>query len=373
MTAATADGVRRALGRVLDPEIRVPITELDMVDAVSLDGDVALIDLSLTIVGCPASDRIERDARAAAMTVPGVTDARIRLGVMAPERRAALTKRLKGGKQMPFTPDALTRVIAVTSGKGGVGKSTVTANLAVALAARGLSVGIVDADVHGYSIPGLLGLPPDLQPTRIDRLMLPPIAHGVKAISIGMFLSAEQRGAAIAWRGPMLHRTVQQFLTDVHFGDLDVLVLDTPPGTGDVAISLGQLLPHAEVLVVTTPQRAATDVAVRSGQVARQLGQKVIGVVETMSPAVAQDGSVLDLFGSGGGEAVAKSLSTSDAVVPLLAQIPLSGPLRRSGDDGVPIVLAAPTDPAATAITALATGVLALRPSLAGRALPFST
>jgi ATP-binding protein involved in chromosome partitioning len=372
MTTATADGVRRALTRVLDPEIRVPITDLDMVDAVSIDGGVAIVDLSLTIVGCPASDRIERDTKAAAMTVPGVLEARVRLGVMSPERRAALTKRLKGDRQMPFTPDSLTRVIAVTSGKGGVGKSTVTANLAVALAARGLSVGIVDADVHGYSIPGLLGLPPDLQPTRIDRLMLPPIAHGVKAISIGMFLSAEQRGAAIAWRGPMLHRTVQQFLTDVHFGDLDVLVLDTPPGTGDVAISLGQLLPHAEVLVVTTPQRAATEVAVRSGQVARQLGQRVIGVVETMSPARAADGTVLDLFGSGGGETVAAALSTAGETVPLLANVPLSGALRRSGDDGVPVVLSTPSDAAAEALRGLAAAVVALRPALRGRPLPFS-
>lgn len=372
MTTATADGVRRALDRVLDPEIRVPITDLDMVDAVTVDDDVATIDLSLTIVGCPASERIERETRAAAMTVPGVADARIRLGVMSPERRAALTRRLKGDRQMPFMPDSLTRVIAVTSGKGGVGKSTVAANLAVALAARGLAVGIVDADVHGYSIPGLLGLPPDLQPTRIDRLMLPPIAHGVKAISIGMFLSPEQRGSAIAWRGPMLHRTVQQFLTDVHFGDLDVLVLDTPPGTGDVAISLGQLLPHAEVLVVTTPQRAATEVAVRSGQVARQLGQRVVGVVETMSPARATDGSLLDLFGSGGGEAVAAQLSTDGRPVPLLASIPLSGALRRSGDDGVPILIADPSDAASEAITRLAAAVAALQPALVGRSLPFT-
>jgi ATP-binding protein involved in chromosome partitioning len=275
---------------------------------------------------------------------------------------------------VPFGPDSLTRVLAVTSGKGGVGKSTVTANVAVALAARGLAVGVVDADVHGFSIPGLLGIPADAAPTDLDGLILPPLAHGVKAISIGMFLPPDRRDGAVAWRGPMLHRTLNQFLADVHFGDLDVLLVDAPPGTGDVAISLGQLLPSAEVLVVTTPQPAAADVAVRSGLVARQLGQRIAGVVETMSPAVLPDGSTLDLFGSGGGAAVAARLGAeTGAAVPLLATIPLSGALRAAGDAGTPVVLQRPEDPAAAALNALAAQLAARPRGLAGRLLPVAT
>jgi ATP-binding protein involved in chromosome partitioning len=372
MTApATADAVRAALGRVLDPEIRRPIPDLDMVDGVTVEGGTAIVDLALTIVGCPAADRIERDAREAALTVPGVERAEVRLAVMTPERRAALTERLRGRRRVAFGPDSLTRVLAVTSGKGGVGKSTVTANLAVALAGRGLAVGIVDADVHGFSIPGLLGIPADTAPTDLDGLILPPVAHGVKAISIGMFLPPDRRDGAVAWRGPMLHRTLNQFLADVHFGDLDVLLVDSPPGTGDVAISLGQLLPTAEVLVVTTPQPAAADVAVRSGLVARQLGQRIAGVVETMSPALLPDGSWLDLFGSGGGAAVAARLSKeTGGPVPLLGAVPLSIALRAAGDAGTPIVLQDPGDPAAVALLAVA-DALASRPrGLAGRLLP---
>jgi ATP-binding protein involved in chromosome partitioning len=274
---------------------------------------------------------------------------------------------------VPFGPDSLTRVLAVTSGKGGVGKSTVTANLAVALARHGLAVGIVDADVHGFSIPGLLGIPADTTPTDLDGLILPPVAHGVKAISIGMFLPPGRRDGAVAWRGPMLHRTLNQFLADVHFGDLDVLLVDAPPGTGDVAISLGQLLPTAEVLVVTTPQPAAADVAVRSGLVARQLGQGVAGVVETMSPATLPDGTVLDLFGSGGGAAVAARLSAEvGESVPLLASVPLSAPLRSAGDAGTPVVLRDPDDPAARALRSLATALAARPRGLAGRSLPMA-
>ncbi len=366
----TAAAVRAALGRVLDPEIRRPIADLDMVDGVRMAGSTAVLDLSLTIVGCPASDRIRADAVQAARSVPGVTDVEVRLGVMTPARRAALTDRLRGSRAMPFGPGSLTRVIAVTSGKGGVGKSTVTANLAVALAARGLSVGVVDADVHGFSIPGLLGIPAGFSPTSIDGLILPPIAHEVKAVSIGMFLPADDRDGAIAWRGPMLHRTLNQFLTDTYFGDLDILLLDSPPGTGDVAISLGQLLPNAEVLVVTTPQPAAADVAVRSGLVARRLGQRLIGVVETMGAAVQADGTVLDIFGSGGGAAVAARLTTADEPVPLLATVPLSTALRQGGDAGRPVVLGTPTDPAAQALLSLADALSRHGRNLAGRSLP---
>ncbi|MFI8631690.1 Mrp/NBP35 family ATP-binding protein [Microbacterium sp. NPDC077663] len=374
-TPSRAEDVRRAVSAVVDPELRRPIGELDMVRDVALEDGTALVGIALTIVGCPAADRIEREVREAAASVTGVEDVRVDVGVMTPPERAALVERIRGVRSMPFTADSLTRVIAVTSGKGGVGKSTVTANLAVALAARGLAVGLIDADVHGFSIPGLLGLvgedgrPP--QPTRLDDLMLPPVAHGVKTISIGMFLP-EGASPAVAWRGPMLHRTVQQFLTDVHFGDLDILLIDMPPGTGDVAISVGQLLPHAEVLVVTTPQAAAADVAVRSGVVARQTGQRIVGVIENMAAFALPDGTLVDVFGAGGGHAVASALSVDGAAVPLLGSVPLSPALRRGGDAGEPVVLSAPDDPAARAIAAVADALTATRSSLAGRALPVS-
>ena len=361
----TAERVLAAVGAVRDPEIRRPIGELDMLDGVDLVDGVADVRLSLTVVGCPAADRIEADVRRAAETVEGVRAVAVHLGVMAPARRAALADRLRGERRNPFGPDSLTRVVAVTSGKGGVGKSTVTANLAVALARRGLAVGVLDADVHGFSIPGLLGIPAGTSPVDLDGLIVPPVAHGVKAVSIGMFLPPGERDGAVAWRGPMLHRTLNQFLTDTHFGALDVLLLDTPPGTGDVAISLGQLLPQAEVLVVTTPQPAAADVAVRSGLVARKLGQRLIGVVETMSPARLPDGTVLDLFGSGGGAAVAERLG-----VPLLAAVPLSAALRRAGDAGTPVVASAVDDDAAVALEALAAAVAGVGRGLSGRRLP---
>ncbi|ROQ06240.1 ATP-binding protein involved in chromosome partitioning [Rathayibacter sp. PhB93] len=375
--AALESAVLTALARVIDPEIRKPITELDMVDSVSMGEDGAVtVAIRLTIVGCPAASAIERDVRAAAESAAGSAAVRVEVGVMTPAQRTALTERLRGGRrEMPFGPDSLTRVYAVTSGKGGVGKSTVTANLAVALARRGLAVGLVDADVHGFSIPGLLGLMHDGRvagPTRVGELMLPPVAHGVKVISIGMFLEGDTRGAAVSWRGPMLHRTISQFLTDVYFGDLDVLLLDLPPGTGDVAISIGQLLPHAEVLIVTTPQPAAADVAERSGALARQSGQRIVGVVENMSGLPQPDGSVLELFGSGGGAEVARRLSASGEDVPLLATLPISVALRAGGDDGLPVVIGDPEDPAAVAITELAR-TLASRPrGLTGRRLPMS-
>ncbi|WP_270352870.1 Mrp/NBP35 family ATP-binding protein [Microbacterium testaceum] len=381
MTAALADRVRDAVAAVTDPELRRPLGDLDMLREITVADGVADVGIALTIVGCPAADRIEREVRDAAASVDGIDAVEVRVGVMSPDERKALTDKLRGGRakrEMPFGPDSLTRVIAVTSGKGGVGKSTVTANLAVALAARGLRVGLIDADVHGFSIPGLLGLvdadglPP--APTRLDDLILPPVAYGVKVISIGMFLRrpGEDAAGAVAWRGPMLHRTVQQFLTDVFFGDLDVLLLDMPPGTGDVAISVGQLLPHADVLVVTTPQAAAAEVAVRSGLVARQTGQQPIGVIENMAAMTLPDGTVLDLFGAGGGDEVARALSSADAAVPLLASVPLSPALRAGGDDGRPVVLSQPDDPAARAIDAAA-AALAVRPrGLAGRPLRLS-
>jgi len=371
----TADRVLTALAGVTDPEIRKPITELDMVSGVTVadDGHVT-VGILLTIAGCPAAQRIESDVRAAAESVAGAGNASIDVGIMTREQREALTEKLRGGKAarvFQFGPESLTRVYAITSGKGGVGKSTITANLAVALARQGLRVGIVDADVHGFSIPGLLGLVHDglaVKPTQVGDMILPPISHDVKVISIGMFI--DDASAAVAWRGPMLHRTINQFLTDVYFGDLDILLLDLPPGTGDVAITVGQLLPHAEVIVVTTPQPAASDVAERSGIVARQTGQTVYGVIENMSGLTQPDGTVLELFGSGGGADVAARLSTGqDTPVPLLAQVPLSISLRGGGDDGVPVVIANPDDPAAVAITAVATRLATRGRGLSGRSL----
>ena len=338
----------RALGTVIDPEIRRPIADLGMIDSVEFADGRATIGIRPTIVGCPAADRIERDVREAAGSVPGVDEVEVNVAVMSVEQRTALTERLQGARrrEVQFGPESPTRIFAITSGKGGVGKSTITANLGVALAAKGLKVGIVDADVFGFSIPGLLGVSGE-KPTRVGELMLPPIGFGVKVISIGMFLPGP--ATAVSWRGPMLHRTIKQFLSEVYFDELDILLLDLPPGTGDVAISVGQLLPHAQVVVVTTPQTAAADVAERSGLVARKTGQRVIGVVENMAGLAQPDGTVLELFGTGGGADAAARLG-----VPLLASVPLSLALREGGDAGVPVVLSHPEDPAAAAILALA-------------------
>ncbi|HJB63812.1 MAG TPA: Mrp/NBP35 family ATP-binding protein [Candidatus Microbacterium pullistercoris] len=369
--------VTEAVGRVMDPELRRPLSELDMVRGVSASGADVTVAISLTIAGCPAADRIERDVREAAESVVGAGHATVEVGVMSPEQRQALTEKLRGPqKRNPFGEGTLTRVITVTSGKGGVGKSTVTANLAVALARRGMKVGLIDADVHGFSIPQLVGLMEDGEapsPTQVGDMILPPIAHDVKTISIGMFLrqSDGSNPGAVMWRGPMLHRTLQQFLTDVFFGDLDVLLVDMPPGTGDIAISAGHLMPGAEVLVVTTPQAAASDVAIRSGLVARQVGQRVIGVVENMAAMTLPDGTSMELFGSGGGAEVARALGDD---VEVLASVPLSPALREDGDAGTPVVVAHPEDPSAVAIEQLADRVVESgRGSLAGRKLPVST
>lgn len=358
----TESAIRLALARVIDPEIRRPVTELDMIGDVALSDGVAHVELRLTVAGCPAADRIEADVRREVAAVAGVDDVVVDVGIMSAATRQALVERLRGTRQMPFGPDSLTRVIAVTSGKGGVGKSTVTANLAVALAARGLRVGLIDADVHGHSIPGILGISDT--PTRVGDLMMPPEAHGVRVVSIGMLVTGNQ---AVSWRGPMLHRTVQQFLTDVWWGDLDMLLIDMPPGTGDVAISVGQLLPHASVVVVTTPQPAAADVAERSAHVARQTGQSVLGVVENMTALVQPDGTMLELFGSGGGDEAARRLD-----VPVLGRIPLSVSLRSCGDQGTPVVLSDPSDPGAAALVSLAAAI-ATAGDRRGRSLPFST
>jgi ATP-binding protein involved in chromosome partitioning len=364
------DRVVAALATVIDPEIRRPITELDMVGAIEVEGSSAKVTIKLTIIGCPAADRIEADVNAAIVAVPGIDTAAVTVTVMSKDERDSLTAKLRGGrpKTLQFGPDSLTSIYAITSGKGGVGKSTVTANLGVALAARGLRVGIVDADVFGFSIPGILGIVGE-KPTQVNDMILPPVAHDVKVISIGMFVEGS---TAVSWRGPMLHRTIQQFLTDVYFGDLDILLLDLPPGTGDVAISIGQLLPQAEVIVVTTPQAAAADVAERSALVARQTGQRVIGVIENMAGLAQADGSIIHVFGTGGGADAAARLSTAEETVPLLASIPLSIALREGGDAGEPIVLVSPSDPAAAAILGVAAQLAVRGRGLAGKKLGLS-
>lgn len=370
MSTPSVEALNAALATVIDPELRRPITELGMLDSVEAGADGTVrVAVLLTIAGCPLRETITADATAALTRVPGVTGVEVELKVMTQEQRDALKERLRGaGGQRGISfnePGSLTKVFAVASGKGGVGKSSVTVNLACALAAQGLRVGIVDADVHGFSVPALMGI--TQQPTRVDDMILPPVAYGVKVISIGMFVSGNK---AVAWRGPMLHRALEQFLTDVYFGDLDVLFLDLPPGTGDIAISVAQLLPNAEILVVTTPQAAAADVAERAGTIATQTGQKLAGVVENMSFLEMPDGGRMELFGSGGGRVLAERLSAAVGTdVPLLGQIPLDIRLREGGDAGRPVVLAAPETPAAQALQSIAGKLNAKPRGLAGMSL----
>ena len=375
--APSVDAVRAALTGVLDPEIRRPITDLGMVGGVEVSTTGAvLVEVLLTTSGCPLKDTLDRDVTAAVRGVDGVTAVRVDLGVMDAEQRAALKVTLRGPgaaaggeREVPFAqPGSLTRVYAVASGKGGVGKSTITVNLAVAMAAQGLRVGLVDADVHGFSVPGLLGT--TQAPTRLDDMILPPVAHDVKVISMGMVVPD---GQPVMHRGPLLHRALQQFLTEVHFGDLDVLLLDLPPGTGDIPISVSQLLPGSELVVVTTPQPAAADVAIRAGQLGARTGQRIAGVVENMSWMPMPDGSRMEVFGAGGGAEVARRLSAEvGADVPLLAQVPMDVALREGGDAGEPVVLSAPTSPAAQVLLDLAQRLGHRARGLAGRPLGIS-
>ncbi|WP_144121694.1 Mrp/NBP35 family ATP-binding protein [Catellatospora sichuanensis] len=375
-TAVHADdqAVLAALASVNDPEIKRPITELGMVESVKVDAGVAYVRILLTVAGCPLKDTLRTDITAAATTVAGVTSVEIDFGVMSPDQRQDLQKRLRGPNAaaepvIPFAqPGSRTRVYAVASGKGGVGKSSVTVNLAAALAARGLSVGVVDADIYGHSVPRMLGV--QGRPTQVEDMIMPPQAHGVKVISIGMFTSGN---AAVVWRGPMLHRALQQFLADVYWGDLDVLLLDLPPGTGDIAISLAQLLPTAEILVVTTPQAAAAEVAERAGAISLQTHQRLVGVIENMSWLELPDGSRMEVFGAGGGQTVADSLTRlTGASVPLLGQIPLDTGVREAGDEGTPAVLTAPNSPAGAALNAIADRLALRRESLVGKSLGLS-
>jgi ATP-binding protein involved in chromosome partitioning len=338
------DAIMVALERVIDPELRRPVTELDMVRAVEIDGGDVRITITLTVAGCPLRDSFKQQVTDALREVPGVERVALGFDVMTPEERQALTTKLRGGVQertKGLSLDASTRVIAVCSGKGGVGKSTLTANLAVAFSRLGRSVGVLDADVYGHSIPHILGI--NQKPVLVDKMIVPPVNHDLKLMSIGFFLDDNQ---PVMWRGPMLHRALEQFLSDVHWGSLDLLVVDMPPGTGDVAISLGQLLPRAETLVVTTPQPAAHEVASRAGVMAQKTGMRLIGVVENMTG---------DVFGSGGGERLAEELG-----VPLLGRVPLDARLRECGDAGEPLLVGEHDSPAAEELTRIAESVLAL-------------
>jgi len=370
----TAEQVTSALAGVNDPEIGRPITELGMVKSVSVGSD-GRVDVSvyLTVAGCPMRDTITSRVTDAVTAVPGVTGVRVDLDVMSEEQRKAMQTQLRGGRPEPVIPFAqpasLTKVLAVASGKGGVGKSSVTVNLAAALAASGHKVGIVDADIYGHSVPRMLGVTG--RPTPVENMIMPPSSHDVKVISMGMFTKGN---TPIVWRGPMLHRAMQQFLADVFWGDLDFLLLDLPPGTGDIAISLAQLLPNAELLVVTTPQLAAAEVAERAGAIVTQTRQRIAGVIENMSYLVCPHcGEQMEVFGSGGGEAVAAKLSQlTGTTVPLLGQVPLDTRLREDGDNGIPLVLDDPSSPAALQLVKIADGLSSRGRGLAGRMLNLS-
>ena len=378
MSSPLLEQVNAALATVNDPEIKRPITDLGMVDTVEID-DAGLVHLTvlLTVAGCPLKDTINRDVTAAVGGVPGVTGVDLQLGVMTAEQRAGLKEILSDGKaqrEIPFAqPGSLTKVFAIASGKGGVGKSSVTVNLALAMAHQGLKVGIVDADIYGHSVPAMLGVA-DSRPTQVDDLIMPvPTASGVSVISIGML--KPRRDQVVAWRGPMLDRALVQMLADVYWGDLDVLLLDLPPGTGDVAISLGQHLPGAEVVVVTTPQEAAAEVAERAGTMASMMHQRVVGVVENMSylPCPHCEPSAdhrLEIFGAGGGERVASTLSARFGYdVPVLGRIPLDTSLREGGDVGKPIVESDPSAPGARVLVEVAERLAGRGRGLAGMQL----
>jgi ATP-binding protein involved in chromosome partitioning len=379
MSTPTLEQVNAALATVNDPEIKRPITDLGMVDSVEIDGDgLVRVTVLLTVAGCPLKDTINRDVTAAVQGVDGVTGIDLQLGVMTPEQRAGLKETLSEGRaerEITFAqPGSLTKVFAIASGKGGVGKSSVTVNLALAMANQGMKVGVVDADIYGHSVPAMLGIA-DSRPTQVDDLIMPvPTASGVSVISIGML--KPRREQVVAWRGPMLDRALVQMLADVYWGDLDVLLLDLPPGTGDMAISLGQHLPGAEVVVVTTPQEAAAEVAERAGTMASMMHQRVVGVVENMSylpcPHCLENGEDhrLEIFGSGGGERVAATLSQRFGYdVPVLGRIPLDPSLREGGDTGKPIVESDPTAPGAIVLTSVAETLAGRGRGLAGMQL----
>ena len=339
------DAILKALEGVIDPELRKPVTELDMVRSVQVEGGRVDVTIALTVVGCPLRSCFQDQVQQHVGSLPGVEQVTLAFDVMSPDERTALTARLRGGlteRTKGISLDARTRVIAVASGKGGVGKSSLTVNLAAAFSDAGQRVGVLDADIYGHSIPHLLGI--HQTPVLVDKMIVPPVRDDLKLMSIGFFLD---ENAPLMWRGPMLHRALEQFLSDVHWGEIDTLVVDMPPGTGDVSISLGQLLPRAEVVVVTTPQPLAQEVAIRAAQMAQKTNMRLIGVIENMTSEV---------FGSGGGEALASTLA-----VPLLGSVPLDARLRECGDEGEPVVWADPGSDSAQAILEIAEAVTATR------------
>jgi ATP-binding protein involved in chromosome partitioning len=377
-TLPTAEQVAQALAGVNDPEIHRPITELGMVKEIHIEADGTVsVGVYLTVAGCPLRDTINRDVTAAVSAVPGVRQVKVDLDVMSEEQRRELQGRLRGSsgqgkaeKEIPFAkPGSLTKVYAIASGKGGVGKSSVTVNLAVALAGMGLKVGLLDADIYGHSVPRMLGI--TARPTQVEQMIMPPSAHGVSAISSGMLKKGNE---PLPLRGPILHRLLTQFLADVYWGDLDILLMDLPPGTGDVAISAAHLVPGSELIVVTTPQLAASEVAERAGALASQLHQRVVGVIENMSYLPCPHcGERVEVFGTGGGQAVADTLTRlSGAPVPLLGEIPIDTRLREAGDSGDPVVVAAPDSPAAQQLRKIADQLAGRSRSLVGRQLGLS-
>jgi ATP-binding protein involved in chromosome partitioning len=379
-TLPTAEQVAQALAGVNDPEIHRPITELGMVKEINIERDGTVrVGIWLTVSGCPLRDTITRDVTGAVGVLPGVRQVKVELDVMSEEQRRELQSRLRGGgpekggksdKEIPFAqPGSLTKVYAIASGKGGVGKSSVTVNLAVALAAMGRKVGLLDADIYGHSVPRMLGV--TARPTQVEQMIMPPSAYGVSAMSSGMLKKGNE---PLPLRGPILHRLLTQFLADVYWGDLDVLLMDLPPGTGDVAISAAHLVPGSELIVVTTPQLAASEVAERAGALASQLHQRVVGVIENMSYLPCPHcGERVEVFGTGGGRAVADTLTRlSGTPVPLLGEIPIDTRLREAGDSGAPIVISAPESPSALELTRIAEQLAGRSRSLVGRQLGLS-
>ncbi|MEU0520035.1 P-loop NTPase [Streptosporangium sp. NPDC006007] len=374
--APTPELVMAALATVNDPEIRRPITELDMVKSVDISPEGAVrVGIYLTVSGCPMKDTITRDVTGAVSKIDGVSGVQVEMDVMSAEQRKTLQTKLRGDKgpekEIPFAQaGSLTRVFAVASGKGGVGKSSVTVNLAAAMAVSGLKVGVVDADIYGHSIPRMLGV--SERPTKVEDMIMPPVAHDIKVISVGMF--KPEGNTPVVWRGPMLDRALHQFLADVYWGDLDVLLMDLPPGTGDIAISVAQRMPSAELLVVTTPQQAAAEVAERAGSIAVQTHQQIAGVIENMAwlPCPHCDERI-PVFGEGGGQTVADALTrTLGARVPLLGQVPIDMRLREGGDEGKPLVLTEPDAPASTELIGIAAALSKRSSSLKGMQLGIS-
>ena len=365
MDQPSPDDITEALRKVIDPELKRPVTELDMVREVRVEGGNVAVTIALTVAGCPLRSSFETQAREHLLPLPGVESVSLDFDVMTPDERAALTQKLRGGvseRSKGISVDASTRVLAIASGKGGVGKSTLSVNIAAALDRLGLRAGILDADVYGHSIPHMLGV--TQRPVVVDKMIVPPVRGDLKLMSIGFFL---EENAPVMWRGPMLHRALEQFLSDVHWGELDTLVVDMPPGTGDVSISLGQLLPRAEVAVVTTPQSAAQQVAVRAAQMAQKTGMRLIGAVENMSYLV---GTGEEIFGAGGGDELAAAIG-----VPLLGRVPLDPRLREQADAGDPLVWAEPENETARTIVELTEAIVAAgrEPGTVKKPLPLAT